>query len=209
MSRAAGSRPSGSAQPAGKPSPTDGARSRRFDPERRERIIAACQSVVAEHGVGGTSARRVAAEADVPLGSVTYHFSGMDEVLHEAFSRFTASVGAQFERRMSAASTLDEAKSAVVALITTDVFGTHRDLVLTHELYTLAARDERFRDLTEQWMTRSRRALGRHFDPVTVRLLDALIEGLTIHRALNAEPNDDQLVQDGVGRIVAGASSAL
>jgi DNA-binding transcriptional regulator YbjK len=71
------------------------------------------------------------------------------------------------------------------------VFATRRDLVLTHELYVLAAREPSYRELTNEWMGRSRAALERHFDPATARLLDALIEGMTLHRALATEPHDD------------------
>jgi len=46
-------------------------RRRRKDPGRRDRIIDACLEVIAEHGVAGTSHRRVAAAAGVPLGSMT------------------------------------------------------------------------------------------------------------------------------------------
>ncbi|MEO3752065.1 TetR family transcriptional regulator [Streptomyces sp. B6B3] len=171
------------------------------DPGRRERIIRACLDVIAESGVAGTSHRRVAAAAGVPLGSMTYHFSGMDELLHEAFTRFAQSVSDQFERRMAAAADVDAAKRAIVAIITDDVFDTHRDLVLTHELYTLAAREPAFRTLTNAWMARSRAALERHFDPTTARLLDALVEGLTIHRALDVEPQDPALVTAAVERL--------
>ncbi|RBM23022.1 TetR/AcrR family transcriptional regulator [Streptomyces sp. PT12] len=177
---------------------------RRRDPERRERIVGACLDVIAESGVAGTSHRKVAAAADVPLGSMTYHFSGMDELLHEAFTRFSRSAIERFERRMSAAADIDAAKRALVALITDDVFHTQRDLVLTHELYTLAAREPAFRGLTNAWMARSRAALERHFDPPTARLLDALIEGLTIHRALDTEPQDPALVTAAVERLTSG-----
>ena len=61
---------------------------RRNDPGRRDRIIDACLDVIAEVGVAGTSHRRVADAAGVPLGSMTYHFTGMNELLHEAFTRF-------------------------------------------------------------------------------------------------------------------------
>ncbi|RKN12451.1 TetR/AcrR family transcriptional regulator [Streptomyces radicis] len=179
---------------------------RRRDPERRERIVGACLDVIAESGVAGTSHRKVAAAADVPLGSMTYHFSGMDELLHEAFTRFASSVIEHFERRMSEAADVEAAKRALVALITADVFGTQRDLVLTHELYTLAAREPAFRGLTNAWMTRSRAALERHFDPTTARLLDALVEGLTIHRALDTEPQDPALVTAAVERLTSAPS---
>jgi DNA-binding transcriptional regulator YbjK len=176
-------------------------RPRRHDPDRRDRIVAACLDVIAEHGVAGTSHRRVAAAADVPLGSMTYHFAGMDELLHEAFGRFTRDAAGQFERRMVEARTPEEAVQAVTTLITHDVFATQRDLVLSHELYTLAARDPGYRTLTNDWMRRSRDALGRHFDPATCRVLDAFVEGMTIHRALDTEPHDDVDVLDAVRRL--------
>lgn len=57
---------------------------RRLDPDRRSRIIDAALDVIAEKGVAGTTHRRVAAMADVPLGSMTYRFHSMDELLREA-----------------------------------------------------------------------------------------------------------------------------
>ncbi|CAM5488856.1 hypothetical protein SGRI78S_04750 [Streptomyces griseus subsp. griseus] len=61
----------------------------RTDPERRDRIIDAVLDLIVDEGVAGVSHRKVAARAGVPLGSMTYHFSGMDELLHEAFTRFS------------------------------------------------------------------------------------------------------------------------
>ncbi|GGM17712.1 TetR/AcrR family transcriptional regulator [Promicromonospora citrea] len=174
---------------------------RRYDPDRRDRIIDACLDLVAEVGVAGVSHRKVAARADVPLGSMTYHFAGMDELLREAFGRFARTVSDGFERRMREATDLDGARAAVVAIITEDLFGTQRDLVLTHELYTLAAREPAYRALTNAWMARSRAALERHFDPATARLLDALIEGLTIHRALDTEAPLPGTVTEAVRRV--------
>ncbi|NHB84329.1 TetR family transcriptional regulator [Tessaracoccus sp. HDW20] len=185
--------PAGDAQPA--------RRGRRTDPERRDRIIDACLDVITEVGVAGASHRRIARAADVPLGSMTYHFAGIDELLHEAFTRFATSVSEGFERRMAEATDARSAREAVVAIILDDVFGTHRDLVLTHELYTLAAREPAYRDLTTAWMARSRAALERHFTPLTARLLDALIEGLTIHYALDELPRDRDEVSIAVARI--------
>ncbi|QBI56257.1 TetR/AcrR family transcriptional regulator [Streptomonospora litoralis] len=190
-----------SASPAAEEPAAARGRRRRHDPGRRERIVRACLDVIAEHGVAGTSHRRVAAAADVPLGSMTYHFTGMGDLLHAAFAHFAGSVVERFEHRMAAAPNAEEAKRAVVAIITDDVFDTRRGLVLTHELYTLAARDPAYRDLTNGWMRSSRAALERHFDPTTARLIDALIEGLTIHRALDTEPQDRAVVLAAVERL--------
>ena len=115
---------------------------------------------------------------------MTYHFRGIDEVLREAFARFADSVATRFEARLHEARTRDEAAAAVAAVITEDLLDSQRNLVLTQELYTIAARDPSYRVLTNRWMARSRAALGAHFDPVTARVLDALIEGLSLHLSL-------------------------
>lgn len=60
---------------------------RRYDPERRDRIIDAAIRVAGERGIAGLSHRSVAAEADVPLGSTTYHFASLDELLIAALRR--------------------------------------------------------------------------------------------------------------------------
>ncbi|WP_032796765.1 TetR/AcrR family transcriptional regulator, partial [Streptomyces sp. HCCB10043] len=60
---------------------------RRYDPERRTRIIDAALTVIAADGMAGLSHRTVAAEADVPLGSTTYHFASLDELLVAALRR--------------------------------------------------------------------------------------------------------------------------
>ena len=50
-------------------------------------------------------------------------------------------------------------------------------------------------------MRGSRTALERRFDPVTVRLIDAVIEGFTIHRALDTEPQDRSVVLAAIKRL--------
>jgi len=174
---------------------------RRLDPHRRDRIVDACLRVIGDVGVAGTSHRRVAAVADVSLGSMTYHFAGMDDLLRLAFVRFADTVADSFHTRLAAAADAEAARQAVVDLIMHDVLGTHRELVLTHELYTLAARRPEYRRITEGWMSRSRESLEQHFDPGTARILDALVEGLSIHRALDANPMSAELVADAIRRV--------
>lgn len=172
------------------------------DPGRRDRIIDATIEVIAAEGVAGTSHRKVAAAAGVPLGSMTYHFDGMDDLLHEAFSRFADRAVARFRVRMGQARDTAEALDSVVEGIVADIpEGDLDEQVVTYELYTLAARECAFRDITERWMARSREALEAHFDPLTARLLDALIEGLAVHRTLDRDPVDVADMVEGIRRI--------
>lgn len=195
--------------PAERPAARPSRAARRTDPDRRDRIVDAALEVLAEHGVAGASHRRIAERAGVPLGSMTYHFAGMDDLLRVAFTRLADRVADRFERRMAAVASADQVVDAVVDMVLQDTPGSGAELVLSHELYTLAARREEFRDITHAWMARSRAALERHLDRVTARQLDALVEGLVIHRALDLgrDPRDERgFVRDAVARVLAGAA---
>ncbi|MGI5272367.1 TetR/AcrR family transcriptional regulator [Nonomuraea sp. CA-218870] len=172
----------------GAPARSASRRARRHDPGRRDRLIDAALDVIAERGLAGTTHREIARAADVPLGSTTYHFASLEEVLAEAFTRHADAVARVFDERMAAARDRDAAVEAVIALVSDDLLGSRRDLVLTVELYVAAARHPALRAVTQAWTARSRQALERHFDAATARGLDALIEGLTLHNALATDP---------------------
>ncbi|GAA5063740.1 DNA-binding transcriptional regulator YbjK [Thermocatellispora tengchongensis] len=175
-------------------------RSRRHDPGRRDRLIDAALTVIAQRGVAGTTHREIARVADVPLGSMTYHFASLDEVLAEAFTRHADSVARVFDERLSAAPDRAAAAEAVIALVADDLLGSQHDLVLTVELYVAAARNPALRSVTQAWMRRSRQALERHFDATTARELDALIEGLVLHSALSTDPMTPEQIRHAVLR---------
>jgi DNA-binding transcriptional regulator YbjK len=82
-----------------------------------------------------------------------------------------------------------------------DLVGRDRGVVLAVELYVLAARRPALRAVTEAWMRRSRRALEQHFDPVTARELDAMVEGLTLHQALSTEPMTPEQIRHALARV--------
>src|SRR5690606_39302608 len=48
---------------------------------RRNRIARAAITVIAERGINALTHRMVAAEAGVPLGSTTYHFATLDDLV--------------------------------------------------------------------------------------------------------------------------------
>ncbi|WP_122978024.1 TetR/AcrR family transcriptional regulator [Actinoplanes teichomyceticus] len=177
-----------------------GRRTRRHDPGRRDRLIDAALRVIAERGVAGTTHREIARAADVPLGSMTYHFSSLDEVLAEAFTRHAEAAARVFDERLGAATDRDSAVEAVITLVRDDLLGSPADLVLTVELYVAAARNPALRAVTQGWMQRSRSALERHFDPTTARELDALIEGLVLHSALSTDPMNPGQIRHAIER---------
>jgi DNA-binding transcriptional regulator YbjK len=179
---------------------------RRLDPQRRNRIIDAALDVIAREGVTGATHRRIAAVADVPLGSMTYHFDGIEQVVREAFIRFSESIADTFDDLLGAAQTPEDAIEAVVEIICGNFWrkDENRALILTYELYAYASRQPDMRSVMQNWMARSQQALSQHFDVRTAKALDALIEGLTIHRSVEREPTTREDIQRLVGLIVRG-----
>lgn len=180
------------------PTPT-----RRYDPDRRARILRATLDTIAAHGVAGTTHRRIAAAADVPLGSMTYHFASLDDLLTEAFTLLADDVSARFTQRLAADATRIEACEAVVDLVVDDAWATPRNLLLSYELYAYAARVPALRRVMQGWMGKSRAALEQHFAPATARALDAMIEGLSIHRSVDLAPAGRDEVRAIVARLTA------
>ncbi|TFV56885.1 TetR family transcriptional regulator [Geodermatophilus sp. DF01-2] len=190
------------AEALGRPSAGEPARrARRYDPDRRERLIATALDVIAEHGVEGATHRAIARVADVPLGSTTYHFSSLDELLAAAFTVHGEQVAGALEEWMRAAPDQQAALDALARHLAEDLLGNERTLVLAVELYVAAARRPALRAVTQDWMVRSRRALELHFDPVTARELDALVEGLVLHQFLSTDPMTPEQVHSALLRI--------
>lgn len=177
-------------------------RRRRFDPDRRQRIVDASIEVIVQHGVAGTTHRRIAAEAGVPLGSLTYHFDGMDDLLRAAFEQVANTSSQAVLERLEAAQDRDEAVDAAVDVISGNLWSTPRTLLLSYELYAYAARHPKLASVMRGWMAESRAALGRHFDPLTARAIDALIEGIGIHNSVDTDPLDRSQVEEMIRRVV-------
>lgn len=176
---------------------------RRHDPDRRARLIRVTLDVIAAHGVAGTTHRRIAAAADVPLGSLTYHFAGLDDLLTEAFTLLSDTVSGRFEARLATAANRAEAYEAVVDLVVEEDWATPRTMLLSYELYAYAARVPALAAVMRDWMGKSRAALERHFSPEEARALDAMIEGLTIHRSVDPRPAGRDEVRAIVERLAA------
>lgn len=184
-------------------------RPRRTDPHRRERIVEAALAVLGEHGVAGTTHRRVAAAADVPLGSTTYHFASLADLRAAAYRTLAERVSRSYEEALTGAGTPAELVDAVTDLVMGDAGAGGAEWSVTYELYLEALKDPALRGVTEEWMARSRRVLERLVDPATARGLDALVEGLVMHRMLSTAPMGRDVVREAVRRVVgAGPATA-
>jgi DNA-binding transcriptional regulator YbjK len=175
------------------PGASDGAgaggrrRVRRHDPERRTRILDAALDVLVTDGAAGITHRKVAAQADVPLGSVTYHFASLTELLEQAFAWYVKQRTSQFEGLFAQVETREDLVEVLVELVQGGP-SRRRSGVLGFELHLAALRDPALRELMQRWTKDSRAILARFTTPEIAGRLDALLEGLIMHALLSAEP---------------------
>jgi DNA-binding transcriptional regulator YbjK len=175
---------------------------RRHDPERRDRLVDVAIEVIAEHGVAGTTHRRIAAAADVPLGSLTYHFTGLEDLRAQAFTRHAARMAAVYESHFAGVRTREELLDAVTDLVHGNAGADDRDWAVAYELHLAALRDPALREVTETWMRASRAVLERIVDPVTARGVDGLIEGLVMHKILSTGQPRREETRQVVARVL-------
>ncbi|MFF4055551.1 TetR/AcrR family transcriptional regulator [Streptomyces sp. NPDC001668] len=186
----------------GGPRAGEGRRVRRHDPERRTRILDAALDVLDTDGAGGLTHRKVAARADVPLGSVTYHFSSLAELQAQAFAWYVAQRTAEFEDLFTQVATDEDLIEVLVDLVQGGP-SRRRSAVLGFELHLAALRNPALRALTQQWTTDSRAVLARFTGPETAGRLDALLEGLIMHALLATEPEPRQKTRAAIVQALA------
>ncbi|MFE9700808.1 TetR/AcrR family transcriptional regulator [Streptomyces sp. NPDC006270] len=193
---------------------------RRYDPERRTRIIDAALRVIAARGMAGLSHRTVAAEADVPLGSTTYHFGSLDELLVAALRRCNehfvqelrgSAVLAGPEAGGGAEAAAGDAVSVGLADELTRLLGRwfageRGAIELEYELYLAALRRPVLRPVAAEWTEEAVTLLSRRTDPETARALVALMDGVCLQVLLTGGAFDAPCTREMLSRIIDGGA---
>lgn len=175
---------------------------RRYDPERRQRIIDAAIRVVAEKGISGLSHRTVAAEADVPLGSTTYHFKTLDDLMvaalrqaSEGFAKVIASRGGLEDPHTDLAAELAGWMGEWLA-------GDRTGVELEYELYLAALRRPALRPVAAEWAQDLADRLSRRTDATTARALVALMDGICLQVLLTDGAYDEEYAREVLRRVI-------
>jgi TetR/AcrR family transcriptional regulator, regulator of biofilm formation and stress response len=180
----------------------------RRDPEaRRQRIVTAAVRVIADVGVGGVTHRRIAALAEVPLGSTTYYFPTLDDLvaaaLREAVEYARAGLEAWAEELLAS----DDLSGTFVELVGRLLADRERAL-LEYELFLAAARDPRLRPVVALWTDGLRGICARFAGPERGFALAALIDGHLLHALATDEPLDADALRAGVAALVSPRTTA-
>lgn len=173
------------------------------DPGRRDRIAVAALEIALARGVGAVSHRAVAAAAGVPLGSTTYHFRDLDDLLVAAVERAAGAWAEHLDAwsaRIDAGTPLEAAACDLVL----DLLGHDRArAVAEYELYLAAVRRPALEDATRAWAAICTTVLERHTDARTAQALTVAIDGLVLNALATGRTPDRATVEDLVRRITA------
>jgi DNA-binding transcriptional regulator YbjK len=166
----------------------------------RQRIITAVLRIIGEDGVAAVTNRRIAKEAGVSLGSVTYHFETQHELLRESLLHFVREEARHFTELADQCRTEGLDVKDAASLAGQVACGSALDSAhpAPFELYLQAGRDERLREAAAEAF--------RAYDLLAARILTALgvpdadrlaattvalVMGLQLRRLATGSPADD------------------
>lgn len=174
---------------------------RRHDPERRQRIIDAAIRVVGSKGIAGLSHRTVAAEADVPLGSTTYHFATLEELMVAALRQANENFARVLAERLPEDGRGDLATDLARALGEW-LGGDRTGVELEYELYLAALRRPALRPVAAEWAEEAAARIARRTDSVTARALVALMDGICLQVLLTGGSYDEEYARAALARVI-------
>ncbi len=183
---------------------------RRYDPERRQRIIDAAIRIAELKGIGAMSHRTVAAEADVPLGSTTYHFASLDDLLVAALRQVNSEPRGALtdwedvltEVRAGPQEEGLTLADALTRLLEEYARGDRGRIRLEYEIYLAALRRPALQPVAAECIDEMVEVIGRHTpDPAMARVLVALIDGLLLQLLLTDRPFDRAAVREALARV--------
>ncbi|MYR47162.1 TetR family transcriptional regulator, partial [Streptomyces sp. SID5910] len=161
---------------------------RRYDPERRQRIIDAAIRVVGAKGIAGLSHRTAAAEADVPLGSTTYHFATLDDLLVAALRQANEGFAKVLAAHPALSDPTADLADALARVLGEWLGG--EGVELEYELYLAALRRPALRPVAAEWAEDVGALLAARTDAVTARALVALMDGICLQVLLTGAAYD-------------------
>lgn len=157
--------------------------------ERRERIAAAVIEVIAAHGVRGVTHRRVAQAAGVPLGSTTYYFATLDDLLLAGLE-LAAERNIRLLEGVAPAIAAGESPARVLATLGAELISNGRArYIAEHELYLAAMRAPALCPTAKRWCREMDAILAPLFpDEDSACLVVWAFDGLVLESMLEESP---------------------
>lgn len=146
------------------------------DPDRRQRIVTAAVQIVRDGGIGALTARAAAAEAEVPLGSVGYHFGSVRELLADACTLVLQERSRALDAHLDGATATDLIER-LARLIEHQLTAERAATVVAYELQMLGMHDAELRAIGRSSLDHLRHRLAQTISPDAAEHLAAVADG--------------------------------
>ena len=158
---------------------------RRYDPDRRARIADAAVRVISRDGIAGLSHRAAAVEADVPLGSTTYHYKSLDELLLAALRQVNDAWLARFAAWADGVDPAVPLADELAGFVMDSLTAQRAQTELEYELYFAGLRHPAVRPLAAECLDAMVELLRPHVpDADRARAVIGLFDGTMLHLVL-------------------------
>ncbi|MEV6160150.1 TetR family transcriptional regulator [Nonomuraea sp. NPDC052129] len=184
-----------------------GASSRRDPSGRRRAIVEAAAGLIAGEGVSGLTHRKVAAAAEVPLGSTTYYFTDLADLVQAALEHIAALSRQGLEEM---ARDLREATDLAAALaeLTTAYLAAPQRHRIQDELYLAASHRPELRPAARLWFDGLTDLLAPRTGQATAQAIAAFIDGVLLHALIHDQPLDTATLTTALSALIATGDHA-
>lgn len=168
--------------------------------DRRDTIIRAATELVPEVGSDNVTHRMVAERADVPLGSTTYYFDSIDELVHEALlsiAEDTRNDLENMEQRLAAAPNVVRELSSVIW----EYLQNSTQLSYWNELYSSANHRPELGDLALLWSDGLVRILGQHMNENAAQATAMFIDGTLLRVNVSSDTPSYEIIAESISRL--------
>ena len=173
------------------------------DRDRRDRIARAAIAVVAERGIDGLTHRKVAAAAGVPLGSTTYHFATLDDLVAAALDKAAERSVAELRAWEESLAPDTDLAEALAEFVLRSVGEKRADTMAEYNLYALALHRPQLRKAAVAWDDALADVLCARTDRLTGRMLSVLLCGLLMQAVLRDDLLDRADIEAQLRRALA------
>ena len=153
------------------------------------------------HGVEGLTHRRVAAAAGVPLGSTTYHYATLDDLLAAGLEAAAAESAAELKVWEQTLAERDLVEGTT-EMIVDGMRSRRQRIAVRYELYVAALRRPRLRPISTEWSRLLAGIYRQYTDDLTADALAAAVDGLWLGCLVSDEPVSTEQIERVLRRIV-------
>ncbi len=158
------------------------------DPEGRKRaIVEAAADLMIESGVADLTHRKIAARADVPLGSTTHYFASLEDLKEQALEFMASAIDAELAELARELAAAEDWQGTLVRQFH-GYLGDEVRVRTDATFLVVATENPALRPLATRWFDGLVETLTAYVSPPAARAIAVFSDGALVHAMLHDRP---------------------